>query len=193
MSILPDIKRLIIVTSLALAFPLGALADSPAGAGPDHVADGPRHEHGMPGCDMPPGMPHDGMFGGHEGFGGHGAFPAGLHRLHLTEAQEDKIFTILHAQAPQARELHKAIGKAHRGLHELNMAASYDDAKAKSLSDALGKATAESALLHERTHHQILEVLTPEQRQALAQHHTKDGEHGPWQHGDDHAPMAPRP
>jgi Spy/CpxP family protein refolding chaperone len=188
---LPDLKRLIIMTGLALAFPLGALADSPAGAPPDHVADGPGHEHGMPDCGMPPGMGHEGMFGGHERFEEHGAFPGGLHRLHLTEAQDDKIFSILHAQAPKARELHKEIGKAHRALHELGMAATYDDAKAKSLADALGKAIAESALLHQRTHHQILDVLTPEQRQALTQHHAHDGEHGP-SHHDDHSPMAPQ-
>jgi len=185
MSILADLKRLIIVTSLALAFPLGALADSPGDSGPGGGGAEPRHEHEMPGCGMPPGMGHEGMFGGHGGFHG------GLHRLHLTEAQEDKIFAILHAQAPQARELQKAIGKAHRALHELATAATYDDAKAKSLSEALGKATAESALLHERTHHQILDVLSPEQRQQLMQHHGHDGEHGPWHHGD-HPPGAPQ-
>ena len=188
MSILPDLKRLIIVASLALAFPLGALADSPGDAGPGGGGPGPRHEHEMPGCGMPPGMGHDGMFGV---FGGHGGFDGGLHRLDLTDAQDDKIFAILHAQAPQARELHKAIGKAHRALHELGMAATYDDAKAKSLSDTLGKAIAESALLHERTHRQILDVLTPEQRQQLMQHHGHDGEHGPYHHGD-HPPMAPQ-
>ena len=136
-------------------------------------------------------MGHDGMFGDHRGFGEHGGFHGGLHRLHLTDAQDDKIFSILHAQAPQARELRKAIGKAHRALHELGMAASYDDAKAKSLSDALDKAIAESVLLHERTHHQILDVLTPSSGRSFMQHHGHDGDHGPWQHGD-HPPMAPK-
>jgi len=123
-------------------------------------------------------MGHGGMFGGD------GGVPHALRHLRLTEAQQDKIFTIMHNQAPQARELHKAMHKAHHALHDLVATGPYDDAKAKALSESLGKALTESALLHARTHHQILDVLTPEQRQELARHAEHGGEHGPGHHGD---------
>jgi protein CpxP len=187
MKILPQMKQLVLVTSLVLAWPLAALADSPPGPGPDHMMGGPVHEHGMADCAMSHGRADGGMFHGEEMYGEDGPLAGALRHLELTEAQQDKIFAILHAQAPQARELGKAMRKAHRGLHELVTTGPYDDAKAKGLADALGKAVAESTLLHARTHHQVLEILTPEQREALAHH----GEHGPGHHGD-HPPLAPK-
>lgn len=193
MNTLPQVKQFILVASLALACPLGALADPPPAGAPDHMAGGPAHEHEMPGCMMEHGSAHGGMYHGAEMFGDDEDVPPMLRHLQLSEAQQDKVFAIMHAQAPQAREIGKAIRKAHRGLHELVMGASYDDAKAKALSDALGKAVADSALLHARTHRQIFDVLTPEQRQELERHgdHGPDGGHGA-RHHDDHPPMPPR-
>ena len=192
MSILPELKRIIIMASLALACPLGALADSPPAAGPDSAADRPGHEYEMRGCEMPPGFAHDGMMMHGEGMaGGDGWLPPPLRHMALGDVQQDKIFAIMHAQAPQARELSKAIEKAHRGLHELATISKYDEAKAKALADSLGKAIGESALLHARTHRQIYEVLTPEQRQALDRHGEHGGRHGP-RHEDDHPPAAPK-
>ena len=190
MSILPTTRRLIMIAVVFLALPLRGLADPPAAPGPDHAADGRDHMHAMQGCEMSMGQEHGGMM--HDGgmFADDGAMPHMLRHLQLSEAQQDKIFTILHAQAPQARELRKAMEKAHRGLHELVTTGPFDDAKAKALSEALGKALSDSALLHARTHHQILEVLTPDQRQELARHaeHGHGGDHGPGHH-EDHAPM----
>jgi len=181
MNILPRMKTLVLVAGLALACPLGALADSPAAAPPGHMAGGPAHEHEMSGCMMDGGPMHGGMFHGGEMFGDGDDLPPMVRHLQLSEAQQDRIFAIMHAQAPQAHELGKAIRKAHRGLHEMVMGASFDDAKAKALTDALGKAVGDSALLHARTHRQIMDVLSPEQRQELERH----GEHGP---GGEHGP-----
>ncbi len=193
MNTFSQLKQLIIVASLALACPLGALADSPPPSPPDHMASGPAHEHEGAGCMMEHGPAHGGMLHGGGMFDEGEDIPPMLRNLQLSEAQQDKIFAIMHAQAPQAREFHKAIRKAHRGLHDLVSGASYDDAKAKAAADALGKAVAESTLLHARTHRQIFEVLTPEQRQQLARHgeHGPGGEHGLW-HSDDQPPMPPR-
>jgi periplasmic protein CpxP/Spy len=193
MNTLPKVKQLILVASLALACPLGALADSAPAAAPDHFAGGPAYGHEMSGCMMGYGPAHGGMFRSEEMFGEGGALPPMLEHLQLNEAQQDKIFAIMHAQAPQAHELGKAIRNAHRGLHELVTGASYDDAKAKALTDALGKAVAESALLHARTHHQIFEVLTPEQRESLERCTDRGpgGGRGPC-HQDGRPPMPPR-
>jgi len=182
MKAFPSLKPLILIAGLALAAPLGAVAGSAPDAPPDHAMGGPGHGHEMDGCMME----HGGMHHGMEMFGEGDSLPPMLRHLQLSEAQQDKVFTILHAQAPQAREFGKAIDKAHRALHELVTGASFDDAKAKSLTDALGKAVADQALLHARTHRQIFDVLTPEQRQMLARH----AEHGPdGGHHGDHPPM----
>ncbi len=189
------VRPLLLAASVALAAPLGALADPPPP--PEHAIDGPEHEHGMMQCPMHGGGPGGGMMGGHMMHGGmmfdgDDGVPPPLRHLNLSDAQQDKIFNILHSQAPQSRELHKAIRNAHNGLHELLTGGAYDDGKAKKLADALGKAEADSALLHARTHHQILEVLTPEQRDALLRHgEHMDGGHGAGHHGD-HGDGPPR-
>ena len=191
MSTLSSLKPLILATGLALAAPLAALADTPAAMPAEHAAGGPAHGHEMGGCMMMEHGPDGGMHHGSGMFGEDGALPPMLRHLQLSEAQQDKVFAIMHAQAPQAREIGKAIRKAHGSLHELVTGTSYDDAKAKALADALGKAVSDEALLHARTHRQIIDVLTTEQRQMLARHgeHGMGGEHGP--HHDDH-PATPR-
>lgn len=185
------LRPLLLASLLGLAAPWAALADAPAAPPAEHGIDGHGPDHGMGECPMHGGEFHPGMMGGgmmhgHGPFDGEDGMSPMLHRLHLTEVQQDKVFNILHAQAPQARELRKAERAAHRGLHELMMSGAYDDAKAKKLADQLGKAEADATLLHARTHHQILEVLTAEQREMLARHGAHhDGEPGEHHH-DDH-------
>jgi periplasmic protein CpxP/Spy len=145
------------ITSLSTAAALLAacLATTPAFATgepsgpPDAGRHGPGADHGR-GPDMP-----------------FGHVP--LHRLNLTEAQQDKLFAIMHAQAPQRREHDKAVRKAHDALRELGRADKFDDAKATALSRDLGQAVAAQALLQARTDAQIQAVLTPEQREQLRQ------------------------
>lgn len=156
--------------------PDGGRPDGPGDRGPDaHGPDdrGPHdgpHGFGGPGPGAPgPGMPF------------HGGMPP-LHGLKLTEAQQDKLFNIMHAQEPQRRDHGKAIRKAEDALHELGRADRFDDAKASALSRDLGQAVAADALLEARTQAQILAVLTPEQRAEMHERH----EHGPMEnrHGE---------
>lgn len=136
--------------------------------------------------DAPPAAGRPGPDVDHErGPDGHGpGMPFGhlpLHRLKLTEAQQDKVFAIMHAQAPQRRDYDKAIRKAHEALRELGRADKFDDAKANALSRELGQAVAADALLQARTEAQIQAVLTPEQREQLRQHRMRghDGDERP--------------
>jgi periplasmic protein CpxP/Spy len=119
--------------------------------------------------DAPPGGPDDGGPGpGHHGPGP--GMPSGrFHGLKLSEAQQDKLFNIMHAQAPQRREHDKAIRKAEDGLRELGRAERFDDGRAAALSRDLGQAIAAAELLRVRTDAQVLAVLTPEQRAELRQ------------------------
>ena len=171
------------VTCATPAFALDAPAAPPAaaqpGPGDDQAAPGP----GIPGEPGGPGGPGRGPEGGgHDGgphgFGGHGPGAPGpdmpfahvpLHGLQLTDVQQDKVFAIMHAQAPQRREHAKAIHKAHDALRELGRADRFDDARAAALARDLGQAVAAEALLQARTEAQVLAVLTPEQRERLRQ------------------------
>jgi protein CpxP len=118
---------------------------------------------GAPGLDGP--MPHDTPRHGPAGFGLFGQ----LHRLHLSEAQEDKLFALTHAAAPEQRDQEKAERKAHEALRALGAAPQFDEARAGAAARALGQAIANRVLLQARLQAQVLAVLTPEQRARLRQ------------------------
>lgn len=87
----------------------------------------------------------------------------------LTEAQEDKLFAIMHAQEPQRREHERAAQKAREGLREMSESGKFDEAKAAALAQAEGKAVAALSLLRARNDAQVAALLTPEQREEFKQ------------------------
>lgn len=103
--------------------------------------------------------------------------PLFLRGVELTEAQDDKVFAILHEEKPYLREQARAAARAHEALNELAGADKYDDAKAASLAQAAATAMANMALQRVRTEQKLLAVLTPEQRKKLAT--SKDGKDKP--------------
>lgn len=127
--------------------------------GPQHrgPADAPRMHQGMPSFGAP----------GMAGIGG--GRPPILRRFDLTDAQEDKVFAIMHAEKPYLRDQAKAAAKAHESLRAMAVAEKYDDAKAASLAQAAGTAMANIALQHVRTEQKLLAVLTSEQRKQQAE------------------------
>lgn len=143
------IKRFLIAASVALAIPLSAAAFAGHGG------------HG--GCDM---EAHGGA--GHHMMGGN-MMPPHLRALNLTEAQQDKVFEIMHAQAPVMRDKAKALRKAETDLRALTSAADYSEAKARGLADEAAKAMSEMTLARAKADRQVFEVLTPEQRKQMAE------------------------
>lgn len=139
--------------------------------GPDH--DGPGH-----GPEQGPGFgPHMGgmpPFGG-PGMGGRPPFARGVE---LSDAQQDKVFAILHAEKPYLREQARAAAKAHEALRDMGGADKFDDAKAASLAQAAATAMANIALQHVRTERKLLAVLTPEQRKKQAEDKNADDKDG---------------
>ncbi|QBQ39234.1 periplasmic heavy metal sensor [Pseudoduganella plicata] len=118
----------------------------------DDESDGPRGP-GRPGPRGPAfGMPGDLPF---------------LRGVDLTETQQDKVFAILHGQAPYLREQHKAREKAERALFDLHGSAKYDDAAAAKLAQAAAQAMANVTLQHLRTEQKVLAVLTAGQRKQV--------------------------
>ena len=105
--------------------------------------------------------------------GAHGAGPGGhgarhglpfLRGVDLSEAQEDRLFAILHAEAPQLREQDKIEDKAHEALRAMLDAGDFNEARASAHTRALGQAVAARELLRVRTAGQVMALLTPEQR-----------------------------
>ncbi|UCV22683.1 Spy/CpxP family protein refolding chaperone [Ferribacterium limneticum] len=156
------IKRFLIAASVALAIPLSAVAFSGHG---DHAGCG-MEAHGGP---------------GHHMMGGN-MMPPHLRALNLTEAQQDKVFEIMHAQAPVMRDKAKALRKAETDLRALTSAPDYSEAKARALADEAAKAMSEMTLARAKADRQVFEVLTPEQRKQSAE--TKPTERGPRGRGD---------
>jgi periplasmic protein CpxP/Spy len=102
--------------------------------------------------------------------------PPYLMGIKLTEEQEDKIFSIEHAAAPQFREHLKAARKAREALRDIGQSTAYDSNKAAALAQSEASAESQLALLHARTDHDIFLVLTAEQRAQLAdRRHQHDG------------------
>ncbi|MDE3009850.1 MAG: Spy/CpxP family protein refolding chaperone [Pseudomonadota bacterium] len=123
---------------------------------------------GLPG---PEGMPeHDGHgmgWGHHMAMLGGAPLPPWLHPLHLSEAQQDSVFKLMHEQEPGLREHFKAVHASREALHRSALTAGTDPAQLRTLADASGKADAELAMLMAQTDQQLLQILTPEQKKSL--------------------------
>lgn len=172
-------SKLNLLLAAVLAMPLltmgGAARAEEMNAAPpmaqgEHGPRGPQHDGPGPGpgADGPQqGGPGRGPgFGPGPGFGGH---PPLLRGVELTEAQQDQVFTILHAEAPYLRQQFKAAGKAREALRALASGDKYDDTKAAALAKEAASADANIALQHARTQQKLLAVLTPEQRKQQAE------------------------
>jgi Spy/CpxP family protein refolding chaperone len=169
------LKRFVAAAAVALAVPLTASAFG----GQKGMTHG-----GCDGMGMKSGYGHHGMSGD--------VMPRYLKRLDLTEAQRDRIFDIMHAQAPIMRNTAKTMQKAQSDLRDLTAAPDFSEAKAKELANAAAAAMGEMALNRAKTERQVFDVLTPEQRQQLAELKDRprqrgDGPRGPA--GDGPRPM----
>ncbi len=164
-------KRLLAVAGIALAIPLSAMAFQGQG--------------GKMGCDARDGMRGTSMHGGHGMKGDGMAMLRGLHRLDLSEAQEDKIFDIMHAQAPAMRDQMKSLRKAETELKTLKTAPDYSEAKARKLIDGIASQRAAMEMSRLQAERKVMDVLTPEQRKQLAE--MKPGKPGK---GDDRGPRS---
>lgn len=124
---------------------------------------------------MPPGDPgfeqQDGPGDGPRGPGGpiERGVPPFLRGLDLSEAQQDRVFAILHAEVPKQRALEKAERKAGEALRELGRAPELDQARASASAQALGQAIADQEMLRLQTGAELMAVLTPQQRAQLDQ------------------------
>lgn len=97
--------------------------------------------------------------------------PPPLRGLNLSEAQEDQIFSLMHAMAPKLHERAKLARKAREELHKLSLASEFDENRVKQVANASATAEAEMAVIRVYIDQQINALLTPEQRQQLSRFH----------------------
>ncbi len=151
------IKSILAISTLAIALPFATLSHADHGD-----KDGGKHcnKH-QAGQHHKGGMDKDGMGRSHMGNAG-----AAHHfkALNLTQDQQDKIFAIMHEQAPMMYETRKQERAAQESLNALAKADVYDDAKAQQLSEQLAQLEKNKTLSRVRTEAKVTAVLTPEQR-----------------------------
>lgn len=157
-------SRRLVAVAAGLLLSCAAMAQT---AAPDAAPMSPMPGHGPGMMGRGPG-PGFGQPGPH-GMGRHHGGEFFLRGLKLTEEQRDKIFAIKYAQMPQEREQRKAIEHARRDLRQLVMSGQYDEARARTLSEALGRAVTREAQLRAQAGAKIMQVLTPEQRKQIGE------------------------
>ncbi|MBX9675099.1 MAG: Spy/CpxP family protein refolding chaperone [Methylotenera sp.] len=142
-----SIKQLLAISALAIALPFSA--SSYAGSGNDCHKHDSKRGHGYK----------------HSGHSGQAGMPHHFKALNLTQDQQDKMFAIMHEQAPAKYAQHKQQRETMEALRTLAQADTFDEAKAQQLADQLGRLEKEKALNRLKTEAKINALLTPEQRQ----------------------------
>lgn len=87
--------------------------------------------------------------------------------IHLSEAQQDKLFELRHAQEPALRTQMKELRRADMQLRTLALADNYDEARARQIATKAAQARTEIDMLHAGLQHAAFALLTPEQRKRL--------------------------
>ncbi|BAO28308.1 Spy/CpxP family protein refolding chaperone [Sulfuritalea hydrogenivorans] len=145
--------------AVAIALPLAVTAHGPMGDSSESCP--PTPHTGDPMALPPPGRfpvaPLPGAM----------PMPPYLHGLELTEAQRDKLFALMHDQAPNERDQLKRALRAMEDLRRLVTADRFDVDKARILAETHGQALAQLALMHAELDARMRTLLTPEQRQQL--------------------------
>ncbi|MES2637619.1 MAG: Spy/CpxP family protein refolding chaperone [Pseudomonadota bacterium] len=143
-----SIKQLLAISTLAIALPFSAL--SHADTGKHCNKHDSNHGHSYK---------HSTNWGGKTGI------PHHLHALKLTQDQQDKIFAIVHEQAPAKYAQRKQQREAMKQLRTLSQADQFDEPKAQQLTDQLAKLEKDKTMSRLVTQAKINALLTPEQRQ----------------------------
>jgi len=130
-------------SSIALVLPLATQA---------------RSMGGMEGCEMPHAMKGD-----------RDGLPPMMKRLNLTDEQKDKISQLRKQDAGVMAEKFKAMRDSRTQLREMQAKGEYDAAKVKVLTEQGAQTMAEMGQIRARQHHEMMQILTPDQRKQVAE------------------------
>lgn len=143
-------RPLLAFAFVAMTIPLSSYADSA------------KHSR----CHQHSGYSHGSGKFSHQGFDTRG-IPPHLASLNLSEAQQDKIFELMHAQMPKAREAEKQRHQLTAELHKLSSSDAYAESQAKQISEKLAAIEKERALSRAAINNQVYLLLSPEQRKQF--------------------------
>lgn len=145
-------NRSLILSSVLAASILGLTATGPVIAAPE-------------------GGPGDGQRAGYGGHGWHreGGMPRMFDRLDLTQEQRDKIEQIMDENKQVRQEKTKALWDNRKALRDQAMAENYDAHRVQELADQQAKLQADLTVMRTESFHRIYSVLTPDQKQKLAE------------------------
>lgn len=97
--------------------------------------------------------------------------------LDLTEAQRDQLFEIRHAQRPAMREKMKELRKTRQTLRELATAETYDAEQVRKAAEQQASVQADLIVMRTEAKQKMMQLLTPEQKQKLAEKRQRHGHH----------------
>ncbi len=117
------------------------------------------------------GGPGNGQRAGYEGRGWHrdGGMPRLFERLDLSQQQRDQINQIMDEGKQARQERKKALWENREALRNQAMADTYDAQRVQELADQQAKLDAELTVMRTETFHRVYSVLTPDQKQKLAE------------------------
>jgi Spy/CpxP family protein refolding chaperone len=110
-----------------------------------------------------------GHLGADAALGPHGHMGRLMRKLDLTQEQRDKVFGILHAQMPAAREEARELRAGREALNQAAMSGSYDPEQVRRLADAQAKTLSDLLVMQTETFSKVYEVFTPEQQAKAAE------------------------
>jgi protein CpxP len=90
-------------------------------------------------------------------------------RLDLTQEQRDKIKQIMDENKQVRQEKTKALWDNRKALRDQAMAENYDAHRVQELADQQAKLQADLTVMRTESFHRIYSVLTPDQKQKLAE------------------------
>jgi len=105
--------------------------------------------------------------------------------LDLSDEQRDQIRTLMQGQRAQRQQNWEQRSEYRQQMHQLLMADQFDEAAAKKLIESQSAQHEQQMLERLKLHHQVLSVLTPEQK-AEYQQKMENWEPGYHHHGKGH-------
>lgn len=117
------------------------------------------------------GNPGGSQRAGHEGHGWHreGGMPRIFERLDLSQQQREQINQIMDEGKQARQERKKALWQNRKALRDQAMADTYDAQRVQELADQQAKLNAELTVMRTESFYRIYSVLTPDQKQKLAE------------------------
>jgi Spy/CpxP family protein refolding chaperone len=154
----------VLVSVAALSATIGIGVSAKMGSrGQDPVQGTGPGGQGMMGRGM-------GMRGGPGGMGGPGGGPLGFlgpgaRELNLTDAQREKIRTIVQSHQEEMKAVGDRMAAARKALDDAITADTFDEAAIRAKASEVASVEGDAAVLRAKVHQEAWPVLTPEQQQ----------------------------